>query len=105
MSLAPLAPLEVFLAEEYFVHHYRLDLGFLWMGFPLVLCTVACKSFALGFTVAFIVPVQAPKGMVFCLAAHTCNLFQFRVSWQLLGFTHPVAIKIWDRLGKRAYSE
>lgn len=44
-------------------------LGFLWIGFSLVLPVLALKGFALGFTVAFIVYRSSLKGLLFCLAA------------------------------------
>ncbi len=44
-------------------------LGFLWIGFPLVLTILALKGFALGFTVAFIVYRSSLKGLLFSLAA------------------------------------
>ena len=78
-------------------------LGFLWMGFPLVLAAVAVKGFALGFTVAFIVSRSSLKGLVFCLAAllpHNLLLVPAYILATAAALTLSL-LKFKDRLGKR----
>lgn len=101
--LAPLALLKSSLQKNTLFIIIVWVLGFLWMGFPLVLAAVATKGFALGFTVAFIVSRSSLKGMVFCLAAllpHNLFLVPAYILATAAALTLSL-LKFKDRLGKR----
>ncbi len=101
--LAPLALLKSSLQKNTLFIIIVWVLGFLWMGFPLVLAAVAAKGFALGFTVAFIVSRSSLKGMVFCLAAllpHNLFLVPAYILATAAALTLSL-LKFKDRLGKR----
>ena len=101
--LAPLALLKSSLQKNTLFIIIVWVLGFLWMGFPLVLAAVAVKGFALGFTVAFIVSRSSLKGLVFCLAAllpHNLLLVPAYILATAAALTLSL-LKFKDRLGKR----
>jgi stage II sporulation protein M len=101
--LQPLELLKASLQKNILFFFIVWALGFLSIGFPLILIVLALKGFALGFTVAFIVYRSSLKGLIFCLAAvlpHNLLLVPAYIVAAATALTLSL-LKFKDRLGKK----